>query len=63
MKSEIKHDGQDIFLIVNGKKIAMRGKPGSIQAGTWIPLDTGYRISERNGNIEVEHLDNEEKPN
>ncbi|QDM14780.1 hypothetical protein FNL55_01550 [Tardiphaga sp. vice352] len=30
--------GNELYLLADGKKIARRGRPGSPQAGTWIPI-------------------------
>jgi hypothetical protein len=35
-------DGPDLFLIVNGVKIAKRGHPDTPEAKTWISLDPGF---------------------
>lgn len=35
-------DGHDLYLIVNGVKIAKRGLPNTPEAGTWISLDPGF---------------------
>jgi hypothetical protein len=38
---EAAHSGtgqREIYLVLDGKRIAHRGHPGSAEAGTWIPL-------------------------
>jgi hypothetical protein len=37
-------DGQDIFIVLDGIKIAKRGKHGTAQAGQWVSLEPGYRV-------------------
>jgi hypothetical protein len=37
-------DGADIFIVLNGIRIAKRGKLGTAQAGQWISLEPGYRV-------------------
>jgi hypothetical protein len=37
-------DGTDIFIVRNGKRIAKRGRPGTQQAKTWIPLEPGFVV-------------------
>jgi hypothetical protein len=37
-------DGSDIFVVLNGIKIAKRGKHGTAQAGQWVSLEPGYRV-------------------
>ena len=39
----------DEFLVLDGVRIAMRGKPGTPQAGIWIPLVPGYEVFEGEG--------------
>ena len=40
----IEVDGQDMFVIFEGKRIAKRGHKGTPQAGTWISLEPGYTV-------------------
>ena len=39
----------DEFLVLDGVRVAMRGKPGTAQAGIWIPLVPGYEVFEGEG--------------
>jgi hypothetical protein len=52
-------DGHDIFVVVDGVRIAKRGRPGTPQAKTWISLEPGWRVLDLyEGNqygITVEH--------
>jgi hypothetical protein len=41
---EIKMEGTDMFVVVNGVKIARRGPKGTPQAKTWISLEPGWRV-------------------
>jgi hypothetical protein len=34
----------DIYLIFDGRRIAKRGKPGTLHAMTWIPLEPGVVV-------------------
>jgi hypothetical protein len=43
-KIEIEHDGFDLFVVRDGRKIAKRGRTGTPQAGTWVPLESGYSV-------------------
>jgi hypothetical protein len=36
--------GDDIFVIVDGVKIARRGAPGTAQAKTWVSLEPGWCV-------------------
>ena len=55
----IDSDGADLFLVVDGLRIAKRGDPGTPQAGTWISLEPGWTVRDREGGgaIEIEHND------
>jgi hypothetical protein len=35
-KCEIVPDGDDLFVIIDGGRIAKRGRPGTPQAKTWV---------------------------
>ena len=50
-------DGEDIFIIADGMKIAKRGHPGTPQAKTWISLEPGWIVRDvGNGRgLEIEH--------
>ena len=41
---ELKMDGMDMFVLVNGVKVARRGHKGTPQAKTWISLEPGWRV-------------------
>ena len=41
---EIKIEGAEMFVVVNGVKIARRGPKGTPQAKTWISLEPGRRV-------------------
>jgi hypothetical protein len=41
---KLKATGQDIFVFVNGLKIAKRGYPDTPQAGTWVSLEPGWQV-------------------
>ena len=50
-------DGEDIFIVADGLKIAKRGHPETPQAKTWVLLEPGYIVREREdgASIEVEY--------
>jgi hypothetical protein len=52
---ELHDDGEHVFVIVDGQKIARRGSAGSAGVGTWIMLEPGWTVRNlRNGKtIEV----------
>jgi hypothetical protein len=41
---ELQNDGEDIFVLVDGVKIAKRGRPDTEQAMTWIVLEPGWIV-------------------
>jgi hypothetical protein len=54
---ELQDDGEDVFVLVNGVKIARRGRPDTAQAMTWIVLEPGWTVRDvQSGNaIEVRY--------
>jgi hypothetical protein len=53
-KAVIEGSADDIFIVYDGKRIAKRGHPGTPQAGTWVSIEPGYRVSmEDDGNALV----------
>jgi hypothetical protein len=46
-------DSNDIFVVVDGVKVAKRGHPGTPEAGTWISLKAGWTVTENGDEIEV----------
>jgi hypothetical protein len=41
-------DCTDIFVVVDGVKVAKRGRPSTPQAGTWVSLEPGWRVFDQN---------------
>jgi hypothetical protein len=41
---EIVSDGNNLFIVADGVKIAKRGEPGTAQAKTWVSLEPGWRV-------------------
>jgi len=41
---EVMSDGRDLFILMDGIKIAKRGHPGTPQARTWVSLEPGWRV-------------------
>jgi hypothetical protein len=42
------NDGEDTFVVADGVTIAKRGRPGTAQAGTWISLEPGWSVFNKN---------------
>jgi hypothetical protein len=43
---EIKEIGDEVFVMMDGVKIAMRAGPDSTRAGTWMPIEPGWTVLE-----------------
>ena len=54
-ETRIENDGRDIFVVVEGQKIAKRGHPGTPQAGTWISLEPGWVVLGDHSKIVIEY--------
>ena len=46
-EASIESDGIDVFVVHNGTRIAKRGQPNPPQAGTWVSLEPGYRVLDK----------------
>jgi hypothetical protein len=44
---------QDVFLMVDGLKIARRGYPDTPEAGTWVPIEPGWEVKDVLGGDEI----------
>jgi hypothetical protein len=42
---DIVSDGKDIYVVVDGQRIAKRGHPNTRHAGTWVTLVPGYIVT------------------
>jgi hypothetical protein len=46
---------QDLFVVLNGVRVAKRGQPGTPQAKTWVALEPGHQVYDRGrGKLTVE---------
>jgi hypothetical protein len=54
---EVSQDGRDIFVVIDGVRIAKRGHRGTPQAKTWVSLEPGWSVIdvEDGQEIEVRH--------
>jgi hypothetical protein len=52
---ELHNDGENTFVVVDGVKVAKRGRPDTAHAMTWIMLEPGWivRDVDRGNAIEV----------
>ena len=51
---KIAFDGEDMFVSVDGVKVAKRGHPGTPHAKTWVPIEPGYIVRDCEDGIDVE---------
>jgi len=42
---KLEYARSDLFVVFDGRRIAKRGKPGTPQARTWIPIVRGYTVT------------------
>jgi hypothetical protein len=55
MATKLTYEGTDLFVVVDGVKIAKRGHPETPEAGTWIPLSPGWTVLDDDSEIVVTH--------
>jgi hypothetical protein len=46
-------DPPNLFVCINGKRIAQRGQPGSPQAKTWVAIEPGWTVLDEPGELVV----------
>ena len=47
-EASIESDGIDVFVVYNGVRIAKRSHSGTPLAGTWMSLEPGYTVQDKN---------------
>ena len=45
------HD--EIFVVVDGRRIASRGQPGTPEAGIWVSIVPGYTVLDKNDGEDI----------
>jgi hypothetical protein len=53
-KVEVERTDTDLFVVVDGVRVAERGQPGTSAAGTWVTLVEGYTISSPDDHSTIE---------
>ena len=43
-KIQVVSTDHDVFIVIDGVRVAKRGKPDSVQAGMWISLEPGWEV-------------------
>ena len=56
---KVSKDGKDLFVVVNGVRIAKRGYPYTPHAGTWVSIEPGWEVldGENLESILIKHND------
>jgi len=58
---KIEVDGNDLYVVVDGQRVAKRGQPGTQAAKAWIPLKRGWTVIDYGrGAIQAEHRPQED---
>jgi hypothetical protein len=45
----------ETYVVFGGKRIAKRGNPGTLQAGTWVLLEPGFQVVVDGGELVIIH--------
>ena len=51
---KIESDVRDLYVVVDGVRVAKRGHPGTPEAGTWISLAPGWTVASNEDHSEIE---------
>jgi hypothetical protein len=55
---DMNRDG-NLYVVLDGKRIAKRGEPGTVHAKQWVSLDPHYKVFDKGKNgITIEYFDN-----
>jgi hypothetical protein len=54
-KTEMQSDGRDIFIVIDGVKVAKRGRLGTPEASTWVTLVPGWGIRDAADGLVITH--------
>jgi len=61
IQPKLELEGGDLFVVVDGLRVAKRGRPGTQAAKAWIPLKRGWRVFDgTDGAVQVEHRPEED---
>jgi hypothetical protein len=52
---ELHNEGDELFVLVDGVKIAKRRAPGPTQVKTWIMLEPGWIVRDVHNGLEVRY--------
>jgi len=48
-------DGRDIFIVIDGVRVAKRGRLGTPEASTWVTLVSGWGIRDAADGLVITH--------
>jgi len=54
-KTEMESDGRDIFIVIDGVRVAKRGRLGTPEASTWVTLVSGWGIRDAADGLVITH--------
>ena len=54
-KVKIEKTNKDVFVAVDGVRVARRGYPGSPQARTWVSVEPGWEVLDSDEGIIIRH--------
>ena len=43
-EASVERSGGELFLLIEGRRIARRGHPGTSEARTWVSLEPGWEV-------------------
>jgi hypothetical protein len=52
---ELQNDGENLFVLVDGMKIAKRNAVNASRASTWIMLEPGWTVRDIHNGLEVKY--------
>jgi hypothetical protein len=54
-KTEMASDGRDIFIVIDGVRVAKRGRSSTAEALTWVTLVPGWGIRDAVDGLVITH--------
>jgi hypothetical protein len=52
---KIEKSMRGIFIVVDGVRIARRGQPNTLEAGTWVELVPGWRVTDLGDHLAIHY--------
>jgi len=54
LENGILFSGDDMFVLHQGKRVAKRERPGTLEAGRWISLEPGFEVFDNDDHTAIE---------